>query len=159
MVWNITHAVKGTLFFIRNNKHRHFGHMWTNLTCTREHSGCTITIKWNKTKRECIGHISREHRITISTFSPRSAMIIQITSSYYHVDGFLLVWAELKCYWIKPSPQAVNIFDCNCWHGLSSPSFAACGCNCVTVCSNRAYVLMTEQRQQLSRAAALKAFF
>lgn len=91
-----------------------------------------------------IGHISREHRITISTSSSLSAMIIQIISSYYHLDGFLLVWAELKYYWIKPSPQAVNICDCNCWHGLSSPSSAACGCNCVTVCSNRAYVLMTE---------------
>lgn len=45
-----------------------------------------------------IGHISREHRITISTSSSLSAMIIQIISSYYHLHGFLLVWAELKYY-------------------------------------------------------------
>ena len=64
-------------------------------------------------------------------------------------------WIEMN--WIKLSPQAVNICDCNCWHGLLSPSSAACGCNCVTVCSNWAYVLMTERRRQPSRATALVA--
>ena len=88
---------------------------------------------------------TRAHRITIP--ASRSSLIIQIISSYYHLDGFLLAQAELKQHWIKPSPQAVNMCDCNCWHALPSPSSAARGCNCVTVGSNRARALMTESRE------------
>lgn len=43
------------------------------------------------------GYISREHIKTIYTSSALSDIIIQIISSYYSLDGFL-VWAEVKYY-------------------------------------------------------------